>query len=63
MKSKTDTIYFDLSKAFDYVPHDLLLHKLTQFGNNGRLLNWLINSLSNRYQREHVMEAPQTGCP
>ena len=48
---RTDIIYFDLAKAFDSVPHNLLTHKLKQFGFNGPLLNWMTNNLLNRKQR------------
>jgi hypothetical protein len=50
-KDKTDVIYFDLAKAFDSVPHSLLLHKLQSFGIHGNLLKWIRNYLTNRQQR------------
>ena len=40
----TDIIYFDFAKAFDTVDHDLIL-------NNGRMLKFFKNYLSNRSQR------------
>ena len=48
---RTDLIYFDLAKAFDSVPHNLLIHKLKIFGFNGPLLTWMSNYLSHRKQR------------
>ena len=48
---QTDIIYLDFSKAFDSVPHHLLLHKMKSFGFNGTLLSWFSNYISNRRQR------------
>ena len=48
---RTDVIYFDFSKAFDCVNHDILLSKLKyKFGIDGRLLKFLIAYLSEREQ-------------
>ena len=47
----TDVIFLDLSKAFDRVPHECLLHKLDRHGIDNPLLLWFINSLKNRQQR------------
>ena len=49
---RTDVIYFDFSKAFDSVNHDLILQKLKQiYKIDGRLLKFLLNYLSGREQR------------
>ena len=45
------SVYLDMSKAFDKVWHEGLLHKLQQNGINGKLLSLLRNYLSNRKQR------------
>ena len=46
------SFYFDFSKAFDCVSHDLILSKLKQkYGINGRLLKFILNYLKNRKQR------------
>ena len=48
---QTDVIYLDFTKAFDSVPHHLLIHKLQTFGFNGTLLNWFHSYLNNQYQQ------------
>ena len=48
--SQCDTVFLDLSKAFDSVPHDLLLHKIKSFGIAGHLLSWFQKYLHKIYQ-------------
>ena len=46
-----DVIYFDFSKAFDSVNHDLILQKLQEYYFiNGRLLKFIRNYLCGRIQ-------------
>ena len=65
---QTDMIYFDLSKAFDTVPHNALIHKLRLMGFGGSLLKWLRDYLDNRYQRVVINDEPskwlhvKSGC-
>ena len=47
-RGQTDTIFFDLQKAFDTVNHDILLLKLQLFGLNEAYLQWFRYYLSNR---------------
>lgn len=50
-KQQVDTVYTDFSKAFDKVPHLLLLEKLKSYGINGSLINWCYSYLKDRSQR------------
>ena len=43
-----DTVYIDFSKAFDTVSHRKLLHKLTNYGISGNILQWFSSFLCDR---------------
>ena len=49
-RGKIGTILMDLSKAFDCLPHDLLLLKLKHYGLNESALHMMESYLSNRKQ-------------
>ena len=58
---RTDIIYFDFSKAFDSVNHDILLHKLKYFYNlDGRLLKFITNYLCDREQQVVIGNSTST---
>jgi len=50
-KHSVDTVYFDLAKAFDTVPHQGLFSKLKAHGIDGLLFNWIEAWLTDRWQR------------
>ena len=50
-----DTIYLDMSKAFDKVDHGLLITKLRGMGISGSFLQWLTNYLTDHQQRVTVL--------
>ena len=49
-----DGIFFDFAKAFDKVPHERLLRKIERFGIGGKLLAWIREWLTDRWQRVGV---------
>jgi retron-type reverse transcriptase len=49
-----DVIYLDLAKAFDTVPHQRLLNKLSEYGVGGRILEWIRQFLTVRRQKVRV---------
>lgn len=46
----TQAVFFDISKAFDRVWHRGLIHKMEAVGVRGKLLEWLHDYLSSRFQ-------------
>jgi len=46
-----DVAYLDFSKAFDTVPHSILLEKLAGHGLDGCTLRWIKNWLNGQEQR------------
>ena len=56
-------IYTDLKKAFDSVPHDLLLAKLEHYGVRGKTYNWIESFLQNRTQKVVVNDEASDYAP
>ena len=47
-------IYFDLTKAFNTIGHNVLIDKLPKFGIHGRSLDWFVDYLFNRSQTVEI---------
>ena len=58
-----DVLYLDMSKAFDKVSHNQLLHRLRAFGFEGSILKWFASYLTNRYQQTTVLGATSRSLP
>ena len=62
-------IYMDLSKAFDTLDHNILLHKLKYYGVQGSAISWFHSYLTNRYQYVEINDSKsnprllKTGVP
>ena len=50
-RKSTCIIFCDISKAFDRVWHSGLIFKLSQYGIDGNILNWITSYLQNRSQK------------
>ena len=65
----TDVVYLDFQKAFDTVPHKMLMVKLQAYSISGFILNWINAFLNGRTQRVIVngitsrKEAVLSGVP
>ena len=49
-----ESVFMDLSKAFDRIPHDLLIAKLKAYSFDDYLVHYLYSYLDNRKQCVHI---------
>ena len=59
-RTQIDLAILDFSKAFDTVPHQRMLGKLSLYGIKGPILNWIAAFLKDRHQRV-VVEGMTSG--
>ncbi len=52
-----NVLYLDMSKAFDKVSHNQLLHRQSAFGFEGSILKWFASYWTNLYQQTIVLGA------
>jgi hypothetical protein len=48
-QGQTYSVYFDLIRAFDKIPHTLLVHELSNFGLSDCYINWFQGYLPSRF--------------
>ena len=56
-------LLLDLSKAFDCVPHGVLLQELSMAGVGSRALQWFFSYLTGRFQRVYYREVATQWLP
>jgi len=56
-KNPVDIIYLDFRKAFDSVPHERLLRKMSAYGITGNILGWTRSFLTGRVQKVKIGDA------
>lgn len=62
-KYHVSALFMDLTKAFDYVSHDILLKKLNNLGARGNVLNLIESYLTQRRQITEIERlCPKTKC-
>ena len=62
-KRNSIAIFMDLSKAFDTLNHNILLHKLQYYGLNDTPLRWFASYLFNRSQYVEINKVKSTPLP
>ena len=58
----TGTVFIDLSKAFDYVNHEIIRDKLEKANMSTSVINWFKSYLYERSQAVTVAETYQNPC-
>ena len=61
-KQDCDAIYLDFTKAFDKISHNKLIHVLTHYKINPKLVNWTKSFLENRTQQTVTEGAYSNSC-
>lgn len=59
-KLKSAGIFFDMSRAFDLINHEILLHKLNHYGIRGSAAEWIQSYLTNRSQSVSIVNSDGT---